>query len=551
MAAATRANARRRRRDSPEIILNGRTFAIGKDDDIEKVESKVWTEGIVRQVPARGTGQKFSPGFFNTSKSKKPKVQRASKTVKINENANVYREISNEAARNNPHITPLGAYHDNVVDIDTFEENQPDPDQWDPESNHERAADRHIRNYITNCSVSRHVYRIGDVDDVEVTDQERLILYKWTEAVMLEITVAQAIAGAATMLSMDQVMVPVYNAIPTGNEIITYDVLKKSAEKLLEMQMNPLKEHIKEYNENPQAYKQKVVNIVQQNRNNRGNMYYPGVTNIDTFDINGVDAWKNVNVDFDMEIAQKGVFNVQYLRSLAEQYVKAQKRLRTLSPIAWNALDDTFNMVEDVLAQQNLNIEKYICKDPRKMQASFKLSRKEFITFISRHPLLHTHICKAAGANLQSTLNLRDGSYSSLRKYNANDSRTLVYLFRTKHEVRKSALELEELLKDVISKPMLYLEYFMDTTKGIQQSGFQKWLVVDENSQFPGQLGNIAPALPDARNHNIFRDINIFGSSMTNSSASEQQEAEKLINTVTSNAPDVGSDNEDRRDKVL
>ena len=78
---------------------------------------------------------------------------------------------------------------------------QADTRQWDPEDNQQRAADRHIRNLQP---------------DVNITEQERLILYNWTEAVILEIPVAQFIARAATMLSMDQVMVPVYHAIPSS-----------------------------------------------------------------------------------------------------------------------------------------------------------------------------------------------------------------------------------------------------------------------------------------------------------------------------------------------
>ncbi|EKX35183.1 hypothetical protein GUITHDRAFT_118625 [Guillardia theta CCMP2712] len=455
-------------------------------------------------------------------------------------------------------IEHLDAYHDDEINIDEYRREN-DWRQWDPEDSQQRAADRHIRNYITNRSVEGHVYNLQP--EANITEQERLILYKWTEAVILEISVAQSIAGAATMLSMDQVMVPVYHAIPSGNEIITYDVLRKNAEKLLEMQLNPLKGYIELYNNNPAEYRRMVVERVRQaQRNNANNVIdIPGVININDINPNIPNAEDRVQVNFDAEVARKSMFNVKYLRTLAEQYVKAQKKLRTLSPIAWNSLDDAFNLVEDVFLQQGLNLENYICRDPRKMQTEFKLSRREFITFISRHPLLHTHICKAAGASLQATMNLRDGSYSSLRKYNTNDTRTLVYIFRTKYEVRRSVNELKLLLEDVKERPMLYLEYFLDTTKGIQQTGFQKWLVRDDAPQFPYQRGEPMPAPQPARNNNLLpgwmNNINIMGTDIQDmaqinpgpvglqrfevENIDQDRDVDKLIDTVISNDADT------------
>lgn len=486
--------------EGDQPIYHNKTFLIGQSKRVNKVSSKPWNIRIPRRVGSKAPEQT------------EEEVQQGppEKRVRIDESQNQYKEFSTSIDLTGD-IIPLDAYHDDEVDIRTYNQNQDDR-QWDPEDNHSRAADRHIRNYITNRSVERHVYNLNP--DVQITEQERLILYKWTEAVMLEITVAQSIAGAATMLSMDQVMVPVYQAIPSGNEIITYDVLRKNAEKLLELQLNPLKDYIEVYNRDPAAYRRSVIQQIREYRGNRNDLYIPGVVNLTDIDPNLNNAENRVIIDFDYEIAKKSMFNVKYLRSLAEQYVKAQKRLRTLSPVAWNALDDAFNLVEDVFLQQGLNIDAYICRDPRKMQQQFLLSRKEFITFISRHPLLHTHICKAAGANLQATLNLRDGSYSSLRKYNTNDTRTLVYLFRTKHEVRKSVRELKELLEDVRRRPMLYLEYFIDTTKGIQQTGFQKWMITG-NNQFPYQGNAPAANLPQPRNilPGWMNNINIMGDS--------------------------------------
>lgn len=405
----------------------------------------------------------------------------------------------------------LDAYHDDEIDWDVIEILNDDQanNQWDPNSNHQRAADRHVRNYITNRSVNRHVYNTQD--EPEISEEERLILYKWTEAVLLEIQVAQSIAGAATMLSLDQVMVPVYNAIPTGNEIITYDVLKKNATSLMELQIDPLKVFMQEYRDDPMDYKRKIIAEAKELRRNNvdiENVSLPGAVNLKSIDLDDPNPSNLLVIDFDYVITKKTLFNVNYLKTLAEQYIKAQKKLRTLSPIAWNSLDDTLNMVEDVFESRGFSLSRYICADPRKLTTTFKLSRREFITLISRHPLLHSHICKAAGANLQATLNLRDGSYSSLRKYNANDTRTLVYIFRTKHEVRKNVDALKELLDDIMQKPMLYMEYFLDTTKGIQQSGFQKWLI--DGNEFP----NVANAqLPNRNVVNIvpewFRNFNI------------------------------------------
>jgi len=59
-----------------------------------------------------------------------------------------------------------------------------------------------------------------------------------------------------------------------------------------------------------------------------------------------------------------------------------------------------------------------------------------------------------------------------------------------------------------MQKPMLYMEYFLDTTKGIQQTGFQKWLI--GGNDFP----NVPQNNPPNRNAmNIvpdwFRNLNL------------------------------------------
>lgn len=312
----------------------------------------------------------------------------------------------------------------------------------------ELMGDSNFRTFLVQRAVNRHIY--GNEETMERGDA--FYITKWHEAVNLDISVAEIIAGAATMLNMNNVMVPVFHSIPRGRDVVTFDMLRKSTESLMSMQLAPIqaaldvmKKKIQETENNDQVV-QEIQNLL---------------VSTETLD-NRIDQMTKRTMDV--------------ITELSDEYIREQHKLRTLSPICHNSLSDVYLVTKDILGGMGVDWEEII-RDRQELSREFRLTTKEVMLVLARHPLTSMPFCKAAGGYLQATMNLRDGAYSGIRKSNANDMRAVSYVLMLKAHIRAHKEEIHRLFLNIVKKPWNYLQYFLDVVQGVRDNPFSKYLV--------------------------------------------------------------------------
>lgn len=302
----------------------------------------------------------------------------------------------------------------------------------DAEDRLSKQRDVNYRDLLIHTAVNKGVY--SENRSANTSLDERLAITKWMQAVLLEIGCGQQLAGASTMFNTKAVLALANNPFPDSSNIISVADFRTIIEQRLEQ----------------------VIRSEQQENQ---------------ADVKQGKATKNPN-----ESTMNDVLDQQF-----GQISRLQKRLYCLTPMAWNALSDAFDIAHDVLQQEHIEIRTFMEPDFRRTQDSFKLSRREFITIFSRHPLVSYHFNRCAGAILQTSLNLRDGAYSGIRKLNANDSRCIAYVLQLKANLRQHAADIAAMLHNVLANPMSNLEYYLDITSPIVTQPMQ--MLMEDNGE--------------------------------------------------------------------
>lgn len=282
----------------------------------------------------------------------------------------------------------------------------------------QRQRDVNYRDLLIHTAVNKTVYSENRDRPQGIT--ERLAVTKWMQAVLLELGCGQQLAGASTMFNTKAVLALASNPFPDSSNIMSVADFRTIIEQKLEQAM----------------------------RNEQ---------QVNDANISQGKASSNPN-----NSKMNKVLDSQFGR-----ISRLQKRLYCLTPLAWNALSDAFDIAQEVFQEEQIDIRKFMNPDFRRSQDSFTLSRRELITLFSRHPLVSYQINRCAGAILQSSLNLRDGAYSGIRKLNANDSRCIAYVLQLKASLRQHSTDIEGMLHNVIRQPISNLEYYLDITSPI------------------------------------------------------------------------------------
>ena len=283
------------------------------------------------------------------------------------------------------------------------------------------AMDRNLRQHAIRQAVYSAFYKVRIE---QITPQEAFWIYKWVKALNLELQVTEGIAGASTLLSLSIVMKPNFDALSRRNEALSVDFWKQFIQTAVrDASMIP-------------------ANFFQ----NANRMEEGAMNNLRSF---------------------KRLLNI------------LEQNIHTLTPVAWNSLSDALQITRQVFVERGVDLNDFITRNEDQSTATPKFTERELLTFLSRHPILRESLSKAAGSILQSTLNLRDGAYSGIRKLNANDARMIGYILYLKSEVRKLADEIKNVLTDALLNPHKYVEYFLDVTDAVRADAFDEFLVSD------------------------------------------------------------------------
>lgn len=301
----------------------------------------------------------------------------------------------------------------------------------------EKLTDRNYRNYLIHEAVEKLVFE--PFHDQPIRSQYVFYVYKWMEAVLHELSVAQAIAGACNLFNLTLVLKPTFQPIVGVMDIIDTDMYRPMIKQAMD---NLTKFFLKRQEE-----------LLQKDQT----LEKPSV------------VIKNIN-------------------EIVESIAKIQKKVFVLTPIAWNALSDIFDIVRGVLQEENIDLSTYTRVDPKASTPKFILTQQELLTILSRHPLIGTELNRAAGGIMQSNLNLRDGAYSGIRKLNANEGRTIGYVLMLKAAVRKNKHAITELLHNITLHPQHFLEYYLDITVAVRDDVFGKLLIKQDPSGGPDSL---------------------------------------------------------------
>ncbi len=284
--------------------------------------------------------------------------------------------------------------------------------------------DRNLRQHAIRQAVYKAFYTIRTN---EVTAQEAFWVYKWVKALNLEFQVTEGIAGASTLLSLSIVMKPNFDALSRRNEGLTVDFWKEFIRRAVA-----------------------AADMIPGN-------FFLSANRMEEGAMNNIRSFKR-------------------LLNILEQ------NIHTLTPVAWNSLSDALQITRQVFIERGVNLDEFITRNEDESTATPKFTERELLTFLSRHPILRESLSKAAGSILQSTLNLRDGAYSGIRKLNANDARMIGYILYLKAEVRKLADEIKTTLTEALQNPHKYVEYFLDVTEAVRADAFDEFLVSDSNA---------------------------------------------------------------------
>eukprot|EP00960_Hanusia_phi_P005129 148272-Hanusia_phi.AAC.7 len=357
-------------------------------------------------------------------------------------------------------------------------------------------TDRNLRGHRFHDSVTRAFYK--NSKDKNWDELDRFYIYKWGRAVQLEFECAEAIAGSSTMLNMNTVLAPTFHPQTQDNSNFVLhmwkDLIKKiTAEQIKQLLKPPTAAGISggmvtlgppETSPPPGSLSPSPAARGSRPAGSGGSRPAPDTTappGAVPADLPPVFPRDDYNVTFD---------NIQHaVRKITEQ----QKSIHSMTPLAWNALSDAVTLCRQTLLEEGVNIDKFKTEEPYEASDKFKLSDREMVTVFSRHPLTASHISRTAGAILQSSLNLRDGAYSGVRKMNANESRMIGYILLFKSEMRQRAGKIDAMLKNLEKDPHSYVEYFLDIDVPFYPDYFGDFIVKEKRVVSPRV--DVEPAL--------------------------------------------------------